>query len=199
MLINTHHHAGQVMEFVRSLKKRIRIDIDLFYEPVLKGSGGTVFANRRFVSDEKDFIIAYADNLTDVDFSKMIGFHHRICVANGGCLTMGVRRAANPSGLGIAVLDDNDRIVSFVEKSKNPLGDMANCGIYVASREIFDFFPSDAKSGNDPKDRNFAAIDFGYHILPSLAGRMYGYRIREYLVDIGTPESYKKALDSYKH
>jgi mannose-1-phosphate guanylyltransferase len=58
----------------------------------------------------------------------------------------------------------------------------------MASQEIFEFFPSTSL------DISASVLDFGHHILPLLAGRMYGYPIAEYLRDIGTIESYQQAL-----
>ena len=195
ILINTHHHAEQVEEFIKRTQKNHGVNIALFHEPVLKGSGGTVLANREFVSDEGDFIIAYADNLTRVNFDKMIDFHLRHCIPNGGCLTMGVRRAENPSGCGMAVLDDTKKILSFVEKPNYFVDGMGNCGIYVASEKIFDCLPSSLENMEEKKD---GGIDFGHHILPLLAGRMYGWQINEFLMDIGTPDSYEQALAEWK-
>lgn len=195
ILINTHHHAEQVEEFIKGIQKKHGVNITLFHEPVLKGSGGTVLSNRDFVSDEGDFIIAYADNLTHVNFDKMIDFHLRHCLPNGGCLTMGVRRVEDPSGCGIAVLDDDKKILRFVEKPSAPVDGMANCGIYVVSEKIFDVLPPDLGNRGGGKE---GAIDFGHHILPLLAGRMYGCQINEFLMDIGTPDSYEQALREWK-
>ncbi|VEN74268.1 Nucleotidyl transferase [Candidatus Desulfarcum epimagneticum] len=191
ILINTHHHAGQVEAFVSGLGKRRNAGIRLFHEPALLGSGGTVLANRAFVAGEEHFFIAYADNLTDLNLGRMADFHARTCGA-GGCLTMGVRRVPDTSGCGVAVLDETGKILSFLEKPKNPPRDaMVNCGVYVASMDIFDRLPE--RMGEDAGERR-GVIDFGRHIFPFLAGSMHGYPVRERLIDIGTPESYRRAL-----
>ena len=195
LLINTHHHAEQVEQFIKETEKNHEMNITLFHEPALKGSGGTVLANREFVSNEANFIIAYADNLTNVNFDTMIDFHLRHCIPRGGCLTMGVRRVEDPSGCGIAVLDDDKKIVRFVEKPKKPIDGMANCGIYVASEKMFDGLQSALENMGEKKE---GAIDFGHHILPLLAGSMYGWQINEFLMDIGTPDAYEQALREWK-
>ena len=188
ILINTHHHAEQVEAFVSGLGRRRDVGIHLFHEPALMGSGGTVLANRAFMEGEEFFFIAYADNLTDLDLGRMADFHVRTCVAGGGCLTMGVRRVPDPAGCGVAVLDETGKILSFTEKPENPPKDaMANCGVYVVSTNFFDRLPP----GMGEKR---GVIDFGYHILPFLAGSMYGYPVRERLIDIGTMGSYRRAL-----
>ncbi|MDP2647329.1 MAG: nucleotidyltransferase family protein [Desulfobacterales bacterium] len=188
VLINTHHHAAQVEEFIARKKKRAAIKITLFNEPELLGSGGTLLANKAFVCDEKDFLIAYSDNLTNMDLDKFIDFH-RLCIHKGAILTMGLFHAQDPRACGIAVLDKGQRIVKFTEKPETPESDLANGGIYMATGKIFNFFPE----ANSPK----GIIDLGKHVLPALCGKMYGYKVTAYLRDIGTLESYRKALEEW--
>ena len=40
-------------------------------------------------------------------------------------------------------------------------------------------------------------FDFGFHVLPRLVGRMGGYEIKAYLMDIGTVEAYERALEEW--
>ncbi|MFC1816358.1 nucleotidyltransferase family protein [Thermodesulfobacteriota bacterium] len=190
VLINIHHHAEKIDEFVAGIKKSVRVKITTFYEQNLLGSGGTVLANREFVADSDEFMIAYADNLTTVNLFKMICFH-RIIRLKGGILTMGLIHSPNPKDCGIVVMDQENKIVKFIEKPQNPVGNLANSGIYIASKEIFELLPK--PQSNDKND----AIDMGFDILPALIGKMYGYEIKEYLRDIGTIESYHKALEEW--
>ena len=175
VLINTHHLSNAVERFVESL--HTPANIKTVYEKTLLGSGGTVLINRSFVKDEEDFIIAYADTLTNINLRDMVG-HHRRFRNKDGILTMGLFHASDPSACGIAELDSEKKIVTFTEKPENPSGSLANGGIYVASNEIFSFFPESVPDGS--------VLDFGFHILPALAGHMYGYEILDYLKDIGT-------------
>lgn len=189
VLINTCHLADQVVGFVDRIRDRYRIHIDLFHESQLLGSGGTLWANRSWVDGEEDFLICYADNLTDLDLGGMVRVHKQFR-ADGAILTMGLFHAPDPRACGIALLDDAGRIVEFVEKPENPKSDLANAGVYVATSELFDYFPS-------PRFEPRSIVDLGHHVLPNLAGRMFGYRIREYLKDIGTVEAYHTALDQW--
>ncbi|MFO7558422.1 MAG: nucleotidyltransferase family protein [Desulfobacterales bacterium] len=182
VLINTHHLSEKVERFVERLHTSVKITT--VYEKTLLGSGGTVLVNQPFVKDEKDFIIAYADTLTNMNLFDMAE-HHRHIKKKGGILTMALFHAPDPSACGIAELDLEQKIVTFVEKPENPSGSLANGGIYVASNEIFSFFPKSVPDGS--------ILDFGFHILPELAGRMYGYEILDYLKDIGTIDALEAA------
>ena len=181
VLINTHHHAEQVGEFVRGYKDVPHIRLE--YEETLLGSGGTVFRNRDFVQGEDEFWVIYGDNLSSVDLRRMLDFHKR----HGALATIGLFETENPKQCGIATLDETGRVIEFAEKPTNPKGNLANAGIYLLSNRVFG-----QVRWNFP-----LPIDFSFHILPQLIGQMYGYHIKEYHLDIGTPENYRRAQREY--
>lgn len=189
VLINTHHHASQVDAFIADQKNRADLTLHTFYESNLLGSAGTVWQNRNWVVDEDLFIIAYADNLTNADLTRMIAAH-RGFAARGGLLTMGLIRAPNPRECGIVTLEQDQRIIRFIEKPEAPESDLANGGIYIANPQIFDYFPEQIKD-------DARVWDLGHHLLPRLIGRMHGYEIPGYLRDIGNPQAYRQALTEW--
>ncbi len=175
VLINLHYFSDRVREFAESYKGNLKIR--LFHEETLLGSAGTLAANKEFVKDEKSFLILYADNLTNFNLSEFAKFHESKNVP----FSMALFRAANPTACGIAELNNENIIVEFVEKPKEPKSDLANAGIYIAAPEVLDLIP----------DLDLA--DIGFHLLPQLQGKMAGMEIKDYLIDIGTLESLAKA------
>ena len=175
VLINTHHLPEQVQGFVRQspLVPRVR----LAHEPVLLGSAGTLRANAGFVRGERDFFVLYADNLTDYNLTDFATFHRQ----RGGSLSMALFRTNHPQQCGIAELDAGDRIVAFTEKPALPRSNLANAGLYVFSPEVLPLIP------------NLPVVDIGFHLLPQLIGRMYGWHPDAFLMDIGTPENLQRA------
>ncbi len=188
VMINTHYLREPVAEFISKYNaSRNGVTFYETYEPALKGSGGTVRDNRAFVGDEENFMIAYADNLTDANLTAFQDFHKNVCVPNGGILSMALFSAPHPEQCGIAALDNDMRITEFTEKPKKPKSNLANAGIYIANRKIFDIFTEKS------------LLDFGNDVLPLLTGKMYGHKITGYLIDIGTPENYTKAQNEWRH
>ncbi|MDD3228853.1 MAG: nucleotidyltransferase family protein [Oscillospiraceae bacterium] len=178
VLINTHYLSEQVRAYITQYNaQNTGLTLIEFYEPTLLGSGSTVLANRDFVRNEQEFLICYADNLTNIDLTALLAAHR----SGGQVLTMALFRAAHPEQCGIASLDESGKIISFVEKPDLPESNLANAGIYVAAPAVFDFFPQ----------KGF--LDFGKDVLPGLTGRMAGWETQDYLLDIGTPENYEKA------
>jgi mannose-1-phosphate guanylyltransferase len=100
-------------------------------------------------------------------------------------------KAPDPTACGIVTLDDRRSVVRFIEKPSQPESDLANAGVYIAAAELFDEFKQlPVGMGR--------ALDLGYDLLPQLVGRMYGFRITDYLTDIGTPQSYSTALTQWE-
>jgi len=179
VLINTHYLSDQVVKYLSTLKTSVNFHVS--YEKELLGSAGTIRRNRDFVSNESDFLIIYADNLTTFQLSEIIAFHKN----KAPVLTMGLFHAENPSECGIVSLDKNNLITKFVEKPMHPETDLSNAGVMAASTRIFKDIPDKCP------------CDLSYDVLPKLVGRMYGYVIEDFFIDIGTMEKYKKAQDAW--
>ncbi len=139
ILINTNYLPDPVRKFIKEYNQtRGKVKLVESYEKELLGSGGTVLINRNFVENEEDFFICYADNLTNADLSSMMDFHKK----NHALLTMGLFHTNNPTGCGIAVYNKEGKITEFVEKPKYPKRDLANAGIYVVNKRIYDYIPN---------------------------------------------------------
>lgn len=177
VLVNLHHAHEQVTRFLASY--RTPMSITTSYEERLLGSAGTVLANRHFVDGEWNFLIAYADNLTNADLHRMIDFHRQ----REDPITIGVVPTDRPTEKGTVRIDAARRVVQFVEKAAQPPSNLANAGIYVANQALFDYLQrSPAADG---------VLDFGHHVLPEMVPNIAAYAIEEFLMDIGTPEAYE--------
>jgi mannose-1-phosphate guanylyltransferase len=130
--INSHAHAERVREYIGLVNSSGRLRLIESYEPKLLGSAGTVTANADLADSADEIAIIYADNLSDLDLRPLLVFHRQ----HGDPLTMVLFRAPNPRTCGIAGLDGEGRIVSFVEKPEQPTSDLANAGVYIVDAEI---------------------------------------------------------------
>lgn len=181
VLVNLHHLPDLVEAHFIGHPWQGRVQ--LFHEPELLGSAGTVRACRDFVGDD-DFLVCYADNLTDADLS-VVWQRHQV---GDAVLTMGLFHTPFPKECGIATLDAVGRIVDFVEKPENPESDLANAGIYAVSSEVFHVI------GDQP-----SPVDFGFDVIPKLVGRMAGVVVDGFLMDVGTPERYEAVQKLWPH
>lgn len=180
--VNTHHLADQVAAYVAA-RPPASMKISLFHEPELLGSAGTLRANRAWLENEKDFLIVYADNLTNADLSGLVRFHRD----KRAEFTLALFRTPQPRECGVVVRDADGKVLEFQEKPDQPRSDWANAGIYVAGPALFDAIP--AKTG---------VCDFGYDVLPRLMGRLYAYPLAGFYCDIGTPERLEYARRTWR-
>ncbi|HEV8494802.1 MAG TPA: nucleotidyltransferase family protein [Candidatus Angelobacter sp.] len=179
VLINAHAHAEAVKQFVATQKSGVRASI--VEEPQLLGSAGTLAENRAFAGGEEAFFVLYGDVLTNVDLRRMLEFHRQKNLP----ATLGIYHVPDPTRCGIVTMDEHSVIQKFVEKPTHPESSWAFAGVMIAGQEIFDFVPDQRPA------------DIGFGVLPKMAGRMTGYRISEYLIDIGTAENYQAAQRSW--
>lgn len=177
VLINTHHLHEQVEAFVATAERSSGPKIRTTYEPELLGSAGTVHANAGWMDGAQTCLIVYADNLSSVDLAAFLAFHH----AHDDPFSMLLFHAPDPRACGIAELDDEGRIVEFVEKPAEPRSDLANAGVYAVSAEAY---------------REIAAMDgfdLGFDVLPRFVGRMRGWSFDGYHLDIGDAAALERA------
>lgn len=185
VLINTHYLPQQMEEFIANARiANPKLRISTAFEPELLGSAGTLRQNEAFFDGEDNFIITYGDNLTGIDYSKLMKQH----LETGSAMTVACYEEKHPESKGIVTLGPGKRIVGFIEKPKREqvTSPFANGGIYAANRRIFEYI----------KRAEQSPLDFGHHIFPLLLAHgesVHAYLMNELLLDIGTPESYTKA------
>jgi NDP-sugar pyrophosphorylase family protein len=157
--INTHALAERIRVHIAEVNAKNDIHLVEAFEPVLLGSAGTVTANADLANDVDEVVIIYADNFSNIDLRPLIAFHR----LHTDPLTMVLFRASNPSACGIAELDEDGRIISFVEKPKTPASNLANAGLYVVDAATY------------REIAKMRAFDLGFDVLPRFVGRMRGW------------------------
>jgi mannose-1-phosphate guanylyltransferase len=178
VLLNVSQHPDMVRAH---LERRARPTVHLVVEAAPRGSATTVCAHRDFVAAEEEFWILYADTLSNVDLSTMRVAHRR----HRGLATLGQFRAPVPTPLGNVDQASDGRNVRNNQKPAHPTSDLANAGICLARAELLDVIPSTPM------------LDFGHHVFPSLAGRLYGHVIDQFVLDIGTPPALAAAQTAW--
>ncbi len=176
-LVNTHHLPEPVRAYLRDVSQRLPISAREFYEPKLLGSAGTIAANPHLVEAAEAGLIIYADNLSTVRLDALLDFHH----SHDAPMTMVLFHTDRPKACGIATLDQDGRIVEFVEKPENPTSNLANAGIYVVSPSAY------------REIAELGAFDLGFDVLPRFVGRMKGYVHEGLHLDIGTLDALSRA------
>jgi NDP-sugar pyrophosphorylase family protein len=111
-----------------------------FEEDELLGTAGALTAMRGFLADADAFLVHYGDILTDHDLGGLLERHR----ASGALLTMLVH--ARPGSNSVVTLDDDDRVVGFLERPTEAEragadSPWVNSGIYACSRAVLELVP----------------------------------------------------------
>ena len=167
-----------------------------------EGTADSVYQNLYSIDMEGApyVLILAGDHIYKMDYSRMLAAH----VESKAEVTLGVVRmpVEQASSLGVAQIDEQNRIVRFLEKPTAPPtipGDphhvYASMGIYLFSRQILEEeLTADAKQASEH--------DFGRNILPNClrnGRKVFAYLLegREgqaaYWRDVGTIEAYHEA------
>jgi mannose-1-phosphate guanylyltransferase len=181
-VINTHYLADKVDEFLA--RSRWRNRITTVFEPELLGTGGTVVANQAFFRGAP-FLLAHADNLTDIDIRAFEKAHNER--PEGVAITMLAFRSDDPRSCGILEVDDQWVVKAFHEKVDSPPGNLANAAVYILEPEVTKY----AAALGGP------FVDFSTQIIPHFVGRIFAIEHRGYHRDIGNPESLAHAQANY--
>lgn len=180
VLINLHAHANAVRTFLREGVEG-DVGVKVAEETQLLGSAGTLRANRSWVEGEELFWVFYADVLHCADLTAMLHLHRQRKVA----ATLGVYEVPDPSRCGIITTNSKGIIENFVEKPKQPTGNLAFSGLMIATPALLDVIPEHIPS------------DIGFDVLPQLKNQMLAFRITDYLIDVGTMENYQMAQTTW--
>lgn len=183
VIINTHHHADQVHEFVQQFNSGTAMNITCSYEHEILGTAGSLMANRRSLCGKYNLLI-HADNDTSFDLRELLDAH--INRPQGCLLTMLTFNSECPSQCGIVSIDDRGIVREFHEKVTDPPGHRANAAIYVFDSELFDFLDI----------MNEAMFDFSVDVIPRLLGKIFAFHTDKCLLDIGTMQNLNRANQS---
>jgi mannose-1-phosphate guanylyltransferase len=178
ILINTHWLAETVEAHVAGSPWLDRID--MVREAELLGTGGTILANRGWLGRDA-FLVAHADNLTDLDTAELIAAHAGR--PPGVMLTMLAFRTDAPQSCGILQLDAAGVVRAFHEKVADPPGNLANGAVYIIEPEVVDYIAG--------LGRTF--VDLSTEVMPAFVGRILAHETKGYHRDIGSPESLARA------
>jgi glucose-1-phosphate adenylyltransferase len=188
--LNEHIGVGRPWDLDRSFTGGIRI-----YQPYkgradtdwYVGTADAIQQNFSFLKEGRpDYVLVLAgDHIYEMNYARLIAFHQQ----NAADLTIATLRVSmdEASRMGILATDANFRVTQFVEKPKNPPGNLASMGIYVFNLEVLD------KMLREDAQRPDSSHDFGKDIIPRMVTtgmRVFAYPFSGYWVDVGTIDAY---------
>jgi glucose-1-phosphate adenylyltransferase len=208
--VSLHRHIGNTYKFdpfghgfVEVLAAQQTNEAADWYQ----GTADAVRQNLRYIQEDscRDVLVLSGDQIYRMDFRHLLQAHRD----NQAAVTIAVLpvKAEQASGFGIVRLDEDGRVVGFVEKPKTAVelapwltssewleahgsrdhgrNYLASMGIYLFHREVL----------IDLLNAPPLATDFGKEIFPrSIAShRVHAYLVNGYWEDVGTIKAYHEA------
>ncbi len=190
--------AQELNEFIYTIPPQQRMD-NRWYA----GTADAVYQNIYFIEKEATpyLLILSGDHIYKMDYSDMFEFHlERKAIATVATIEVDMKKA---SSFGVMALDEENRIIGFEEKPKNPKPIPGNPKQCLASMGVY-LFNSDILIRELKKDASLesSSHDFGKDLLPKLikTGHVFAYNFKDenkkeakYWRDVGTIDAYWEA------
>ncbi len=154
------------------------VNIEYVHEDKRMGTAGSLSLLRGKL--DESFFVMNGDLLTNVNFSHMMDYHlHKESIA-----TMGIREYDFQVPYGVVNVENED-ILSIQEKPIHKF--FVSAGIYVLSDKVLEMIPDDA----------FYDMPTLFEEIIKKELKTVSFAIREYWLDIGRMEEFKKANIEY--
>ena len=183
-VINIHHFGGQILAFLAENDNfGANIEISNESDELLETGGGLLFA-RRFLENEKTFLIMNVDILTDLNISNFINIHE----LKGGMVTLAVSDRDSTRKL---MFNDKMYLKGWKNLTTNKktvvggifkLRELAFSGVHCVNAEIF---------GKITRTGKFSIMDEYLDLMKE--DIIIGYQHTANLIDVGKPESVAEA------
>ena len=148
-----------------------------------KGTANAIYQNLSFMEQyDPDYVLVLSgDHIYKMDYRKMLNSH----IEANADVTIAVRPVpwAEAPSFGIMNVDDENNIIEFEEKPKQPKSNLASMGVYIFSWSVMKKYLTEDDA--DPNSKN----DFGKNIIPKILNdglKLRAYSFDSYWKDVGT-------------
>ena len=177
IILCTGYQSQEIESYYK--KNTLGLTIEFSKEEVPLGTGGAIKKARSFVRSDKFFALN-GDCFCTVSFKDFLKFH----AEKNAFASMVLTETEDKKDFGSVIIDNDNAIKSFQEKSERALSPHVSVGIYCFNKEVFDLMP------------NQEAFSIEHDFFPDLVNRkFFGFITDQGFLDIGTPDRYKIAQE----
>lgn len=179
VVICTGYKSETIEKHVFSKNTELKIVFSREKEPL--GTGGAIKFAENLIYD--DFILIYGDIFFDFELKKMLVFHKK----KKSRITVLVHNTDHPWDSDLVVLDAEKRISAIYKRPHEAIkSNTSKSSLYVVSRDVVKDMPSGKSDFVETVENNVKK------------GNVYGYLSDEKVIDIGTPERYKRVKKAFE-
>lgn len=185
-LVSNHCYADHFQQWMDRYAGRLKfvlLDDGSMSNSDRLGAIGDIQFTLDKMGPQKELLIMGSDNIFDFDLNGMVDFFHRV---QADCISAhAIDSLYDLQHSGVVELDEDGRVLSFVEKPENPPSNWAVPPFYLYRQQTLEDIATYLAQGNNP--------DAPGHLIPWLLQRkpVYAYTFEGLRYDIGTPENYR--------
>lgn len=174
VILSLGYKYEHVLDWLKTKGFLCKVSWVIEREPLGTG-GGLRHALQKATEDE--VFVLNGDTYFPISLAQLKSASHQ-------AITMAVKPMQNFDRYGTIELDDQNRVVRFVEKQPMDEG-LINGGIYLIQRGALDW---------SSFSKNFSLEQ---DLLPQYLGKIQAMVFDDYFIDIGVPEDYNKAQSDF--
>jgi NDP-sugar pyrophosphorylase family protein len=154
------------------------VSIEYSKEETPLGTAGAVKLAQRYLRDVPEFLVLNGDSFLEMDYHKVMAFHHGL---RDAIATMAVFRVQDASRFGTVEVDAKNRVTGFAEKIGSEIPGLVNGGVYIFNHSVLEHIPE-------------GSVSLEKDVFPQLlAHGVYAQEQHGIFIDIGTPADYARA------
>ncbi len=184
IVVNTHHLAGKIAEFLNG--RDFGGEIKISHEPELLGTAGGIKAAEKWLKGG-DFAVVNSDIIVEVDFEAMLGAHR----AAGAVATLMLRDNPDTERYGSVCVNDDGKVTRFLTAKNSDYEESQKLlmftGVSILSPGIFERIPA---------GRPVEISSEIYSPMVKAGEPLYGFASKAAWTEAGTVENYHKAVMS---
>jgi D-glycero-alpha-D-manno-heptose 1-phosphate guanylyltransferase len=169
-----------IRNFFGNQYKNLKLEYAIENKPL--GTGGGLKNALKYVCEEEVFVLN-GDTFFDIDLNLFYNLHK----SKNSKLSIALKKTENTERYGVVEIDENNRIVSFLEKEKRVSG-FINGGIYLLNKN---FFNALSPEGNFSLEKDFLERFYRDY-------EFFGFPFDGFFIDIGAPEDYERAKKEFE-
>ncbi len=180
IFVTTDYGAPYIRKYFQDSKKKLGRKVTIIEEERPLGTAGSIKTLEKELTST--FFVLQSDVVSSVDYFKMLEFHKE----RKAKVTMSTFRVQNPVEYGIIGVNQDGRVMKFLEKPKidQVFSTMVNAGTYVFEPSIFEEIP------------HHGICDFSNDVFPRIIRKgenVSAFEFRGMWTDIGSFQNYLHA------
>ena len=130
IILAINYSSEKMFNILKEYENKYNIKIICSKEEIPLGTAGPIGLAKTYLEDADIIFVFNADVTCKFPLKEMLDFH----LKHGKEGTIATKTVSDPSRFGVIVTDENDKILQFVEKPQEYVGNRINAGLYIFNK-----------------------------------------------------------------